>query len=162
MHQPTIRLANEQDIDALITLYIAFHEFHVRGLPERLRLPEQYEVVELRASLKRIIAGNESAIFLALNDERTVGLAEVYLRHDEPDALIVERPVYGHLQSLMVLNVYRHQGVGTLLVAACEQWVRERGASEIQLNMWEFEAGPLHFYEYLGYKTLRRTLIKEL
>jgi GNAT superfamily N-acetyltransferase len=162
MHQPTIRSANEQDIDTLISLYIAFHEFHAQGLPERLRIPEQYDVVELRTSLKRVIAGEESAIFLALVDEMAVGLAEVYLRHDEPDALVMVRPAYGYLQSLMILDIYRHHGFGTLLVAACEQWARERGASEMQLNMWEFEAGPLRFYESIGYKTLRRTLIKAI
>ncbi len=162
MNSFTIRPAGEQDIDALIPLYRAFHEFHVLGLPERLRIPENYDLVELRASLKRIIDGEKSAIFLALIDEERVGLAEVYLRHDQPDALVVARAAYGHLQSLMVLDEYRHHGLGTMLVEACEQWARERGASEMQLNTWEFDAGPLRFYASLNYRTLKRTLMKAL
>jgi GNAT superfamily N-acetyltransferase len=162
MNQFTIRPASEQDIEALVTLYIAFHEFHVHGLPDRLRIPENYDLIELRASLKRIIDGDESALFLAQDAEEVVGLAEVYLRHDEPDALVVVRTAYGHLQSLMVLDEYRQHGLGTMLVAACEQWARERGANEMQLETWEFDAGPLRFYESLHYRTLRRTLVKAL
>jgi GNAT superfamily N-acetyltransferase len=162
MNQFAIRPASEQDIDALIPLYIAFHEFHVHALPERLRIPENYDLIELRASLKRIIDGEKSAIFLASVAEEVVGLAEVYLQHDEPDALVVPRAAYGHLQSLMVLDEYRHHGIGTMLVAACEQWARERGANEMQLETWEFNAGPLRFYESLHYRTLKRTLMKDL
>jgi GNAT superfamily N-acetyltransferase len=162
MNQPSIRRASETDIDALITLYIAFHEFHVDGLPERLRIPESYDRVELRTSLKRIIASEESVIFLALVDKRAVGLAEVYLRHDQPDAQVVARSAYGYLQSLMVLDADRHHGLGTMLVTACEQWARERGANEMQLDSWEFDAGPLRFYELLDYKTLKRTLVKDI
>ena len=32
----------------------------------------------------------------------------------------------------------------------------------MKLDAWEFAAGPLGFYEKNGYKTLKRTLIKEL
>ena len=40
--------------------------------------------------------------------------------------------------------------------------MRERDATQMKLDAWEFAAGPLGFYEKNGYKTLKRTLIKEL
>ncbi len=32
----------------------------------------------------------------------------------------------------------------------------------MQLDIWEFPAGPLHFYEDLGYRTLKRHLVVDL
>jgi GNAT superfamily N-acetyltransferase len=43
-----------------------------------------------------------------------------------------------------------------------EQWARERGAVEIQLDAWEFTGAPGPFYEALGYRTLKRIFVREL
>jgi len=32
----------------------------------------------------------------------------------------------------------------------------------MKTKTWEFSEGPLHFYEALGYRTLRRELVKLL
>lgn len=157
----SIRLATERDVDTLIDLYIEFHEFHARGVQDRLCIPERYDRVGLTNALKQIIAGEESAIFVAEYNGTITGLAEVYLRRSEADDVVVQRR-YGHLQSLMVLEAYRHHGIGSRLVQTAEQWAREHGASELQLDTWEFEAGPLHFYEGLRYHTIRRTMAKDL
>lgn len=156
-----IRPATEQDIDALIDLYIEFHEFHVRGVPDRLRIPKSYDRVGLSDSLKNIITDEDSTIFVAELDGVVVGLAEVYLRQSEADDAVVQR-TYGHLQSLMVLEAYQHRGLGSRLTAAAELWASELGASELQLNAWEFEVGPLHFYEGLKYHTIKRLMAKDL
>ncbi len=161
MPQPCVRPATEQDINALITLYIEFHEFHVRGMPDRLRIPEMYDYTELRQPLKRIIASDRSTIFVADVSGVLVGLAEVYLRQDEPASTMVTR-TYGYLQSLMVLEAFRHKQVGSQLVAVAEQWARAKRASEMQFETWEFERGPLHFYEALNYRTLKRRLVRDL
>ncbi len=161
MNRLTIRLATGRDIDALIDIYIEFHEFHVRGVPDQLRIPETYDRLELQASLKRIISGSTSAIFLAEIEDAVAGLAEVYLRQSEPDPAVVTRK-YGYLQSLMVLEPYRQHGIGSQLVEAVEQWAKEQGASEMHLDTWEFAAGPLRFYEALGYRTLKRTMTKHI
>ncbi len=93
--------------------------------------------------------------------DQVVGLAEVYVRQDEPHPLVVPHR-YGHLQSLIISASVRKQGLGRLLVEAAHHWAKERGATEMQLDIWEFEAGPLHFYEHLGYRTLKRHLIIDL
>ena len=40
MDTPFIRPATVQDIEALIRLYTEFHAFHIRGVPDRLRLSD--------------------------------------------------------------------------------------------------------------------------
>jgi GNAT superfamily N-acetyltransferase len=159
-----IRPAAPDDLQALCALYFEFHEFHVRGVPDRLSslgAPETFDRSELCAALDKIMRGDDSALFVAESGGRLVGLAEVYLRHDELDPAAVAR-CYGYLQSLMVDPAFRRQGVATQLMAAVEDWARDRGVTEMRLQTWEFDGGPLPFYDRLGYRTLRRTLVRDL
>lgn len=164
MNDVKIRLADEQDLKVLCRLYIEFHEFHVRGVPERVRSsgdPDKYDCSELYPKLEKIIKSEDSVIFLAEVDHKPIGLAEVYIREDKPDPARVCRR-YGFLQSLIVTQKTRKHGIGKKLVETAESWAKGKGATEMQLDIWEFEAGPLDFYENLGYRTLRRTLVRGL
>jgi ribosomal-protein-alanine N-acetyltransferase len=157
-----IRPAGTGDIEALCNLYIEFHEFHVSGIPDRLVSVEKIDssqTQELRRNLEKIIKDGNSVIFAACIDDRIVGLAEVYLRKDEPHPA-KKSYTYGHLQSLVVTEKSRLKGVAKRLVEFAEKWSKERGASEMRLDIWEFTEGPLQFYERLGYRTLRRNLVR--
>ena len=159
-----IRRATEQDIDALMSLYDEFHRFHVLGVPDRLRTSDPSTPTgqaALSDALSAILHREDAAMFVALVGDHVAGLAEVYVRQDEPHPLIVPHR-YGHLQSLFVSASFRKHGLGKLLVEAVHHWAKEQGATEMQLDMWEFEEGPLHFYEHLGYHTLKRHLIIDL
>jgi GNAT superfamily N-acetyltransferase len=160
----TIRLAEMSDLEVLCRLYVAFHEFHVRGVPTRLLSlgdSETYDCTDLFKTLAELLADPDAALFVADVDGRIVGLAEVYLRQDEPSSARVAYQ-HGYLQSLMVDPTFRGCGVGTQLVRATEDWAKARGAAEMRLETWEFPAGPLPFYVRVGYTTLRRTLIRPL
>jgi len=159
-----IRLATPEDLQALCALYLEFHEFHVQGVPDRLSslgTPEIFDCSELIAVLRRIMQGEDSALFVAESGGCLVGLAEVHLCQDEPDpATVMHR--YGYLQSLMVDAAFRRQGIATRLMAAAERWAQEHGAAEMRVQIWEFDGDPLPFYVRHGYRTLRRTLVREL
>ena len=165
MDPVVIRLAKLHEREALCKLYHAFHQFHVRGVPDRLlslgEPPETYKGSDLYLALEKIIRDDDAAIWLAEVSSQPVGLAEVYLRQDEASPLRAAYR-YGYLQSLVVAEAYRQRGVGTRLVEAAQQRARARGASEMRLDTWEFEQGPQEFYERLGYCTLRRTLVRAL
>jgi len=136
----------------------------VRGLPDRLCSigdPHTFDCTELSHNLANLLTKLDAAIFVGEVDQRIVGLAEVYLRQDEGDSPKIPYR-YGYLQSLMVDESVRGQGIGTALVAAAEQWARDHGASEMRLETWEFPAGPLTFYHGAGYHTLRRMLVRLL
>jgi GNAT superfamily N-acetyltransferase len=161
----TIRPATLDDREALCTLYHEFHEFHVRGVPDRLlslgRPPETYEDSDLYEALGRIIEAEDSTILVGESAGQIVGLAEVYVRHDEPNPLRASY-LHGDLQSLAVKEGFRRHGVGTELLSAAQEWAKARGATEMRADTWEFEEGPLGFYEKCGYRTVRRNLIRGL
>ncbi|HLL79006.1 MAG TPA: hypothetical protein VKT25_05875 [Ktedonobacteraceae bacterium] len=107
MPEITLRLASEQDIDALIDLYEEFHAFHVRGVPDRLRIPvagevnDELERSEARKSLNALLQNDTTAVFAALVEGQIVGLVEVSVRQDNVHPLTVAYR-YGYLQSLFV------------------------------------------------------------
>jgi GNAT superfamily N-acetyltransferase len=53
--------------------------------------------------------------------------------------------------SVCVSASLRRHGIGRSLMARVEQWAHERGAGDIRLNVWAFNAEALRFYEELGY-----------
>ncbi len=160
----SVQRATEQDIDALILLYDEFHMFHVRGVPDRLRFPakiDEADSAELRTSLSTLLNREDAAIFVVRVRETVAGLAEVYLKQDEEHPLTIAHR-FGYLQSLIVSESFRKHGLGKLLVEAAQQWAKEHGATEMQLDTWEFAEGPLHFYEHLGYHTLKRHMVAKI
>ncbi len=163
--KPAIRKATTGDIDQIFELYFEFHEFHVKSISHYLvsmERPDDRTNSELAKTLTEIITGENSSIFIAEVSGHLVGLVEIYLRQDDPSNRYIRHHRYGHLQSLIVSERHREQGIGKLLAETAHQWAKDKGADEIRLDVWEFEAGPLGFYERLGYHTIKRTLAKEL
>lgn len=160
-----LRIAGVQDIKFLAGLYAEFHNFHARYIPDRLicvqEKPDVREGNDLYRRLKKIIQNKNSAIILAETDQGPIGFAEIYILQDEPSPHTVAYQ-YGFLQSLAVINGHRRQGIGTRLVNAIEQWAKEKDAHEVRLELWEFEEGPLPFYELMDYRTLKRTMIHQI
>jgi GNAT superfamily N-acetyltransferase len=164
MNSPIVRRACDEDLEQLCHLYVAFHEFHVGGVPDRLislGKPELFDCTELMIKLRLLLDKPDVALFVALVNTQMIGFVEVYLRQDEENGANVAYR-YGYLQSLMVMDAFRQHHIGTRLMEEAQQWASQQGATEMQLNIWEFPAGPLAFYEQLGYRTLRRTLVRSL
>jgi len=164
MSSPFVRRACTDDLDQLCRLYVAFHEFHVQGVPDRLislGLPEYFDCTDLIANLQRLFDQVDAALFVAIDADQVIGLAEVYLRQDGDNGATVGYR-YGYLQSLLVQEAFRHRHIGARLVEAAQQWAAQQGATEMHVDVWEFASGPLPFYERLGYRTLRRTLVRPL
>ncbi|MEW6045076.1 MAG: GNAT family N-acetyltransferase [Bacillota bacterium] len=158
----TIRPVQEADFRELTVLVREFHEFHVRAVPDHLKYATEAEhEAALREGLKSILGNGRARLLVACVDGHVVGFVEAYVHETEPSPFVVQRR-WGLVQSLMVLPAFRGMGIGTLLMEHAHRWLREQAATEVRVDVWEFEDGPLGFYERLGYRTLRRTLVRGL
>lgn len=54
-----------------------------------------------------------------------------------------------YIDDFAVLEEYRHKGIGSKLIKEVENYCRDRGASHISLNTYEFQAPE--FYKKMGY-----------
>jgi GNAT superfamily N-acetyltransferase len=147
MCEVKIRTAGEQDFDALDKLYYDFHQYRVREIPDRLQ------------DLGKIENQDWSRLHQAFREIFTNKDAVIFLNEDNP--LIVPHK-YAHLQSIMVSEPNRKSGIGKKLMDVAQQWAREKGATEMRLDVWEFNQGTIQFYEKMGFHTLTRTLITGL
>jgi ribosomal protein S18 acetylase RimI-like enzyme len=55
----------------------------------------------------------------------------------------------------------RGKGVGREIVAAGEQWLRERGVVKVQLMVRETNTGVVSFYEHIGYEVAPRAVMSK-
>ncbi len=57
---------------------------------------------------------------------------------------------------------FQYHGIGRRLMDEAQAWASARGATSIELNVYEFNEDAIAFYERLGYRTLSRKMSKEL
>ena len=88
-------------------------------------------------------------IFVAARDERIVGWAAVSL-HDP----FVESPG-AHLDGLVVDESVRSAGIGAALLAAAEEWARQRDCNEMNLHSNVLRDRAHAFYRRHGYDTVK-------
>lgn len=157
----SVRVASATDLDQLLPLYIELHEFTAAGVPSRLRIAEAYDDQAMH-QYATILFEDPSAVCLVAGDgDRLVGLAEVHLVEPEKDPGVAPTR-RAHLQSLLVTEARRGEGIGSQLLAAAEEWARSKGAKEMDLDHWVFEGDPGSFYEGAGYVLLSKTLARPI
>ncbi len=141
-----IRQAIPQDIDALISLYIGFHqEFTARhrdafreenvskqpgGKLGIVGLVVSHEA-EARRLLHVFLESEQATIFVAEREGKLVGFVEVAMQQDHPGLLsVIQRSDPGYPGSFWLSDPsYRKQGVGRSLVSAAFRWAQEQKAS---------------------------------
>ncbi|MEW9698854.1 N-acetyltransferase family protein [Paenibacillus sp. SI8] len=154
----TIRIAQAQDYEAVNAIVRVGQVEHAEALPT------------IFAELDRVVAMGwyrsfsdavNKVILVAECEIGIVGVSMLELKKSAPYDALVPR-TYAHLNELAVAPMSRSQGVGTKLYTASLQWAQERGASSLELNVWEFNERAIAFYESLGMSTLHRTMSIEL
>jgi ribosomal protein S18 acetylase RimI-like enzyme len=153
--QVTIRPATEDDYEALCRLYAEVDALHSRVLPNVFRDPQGPP--RPRELVRETISSEESALFVAVAESDVVGLLDVDIR-SAPDYPIIVPRRFAHVSEIVVTENHRGQGLGQLLMERAHRWALEKGASEVELNVWEFNHGAIAFYEKLGYETLHRIM----
>lgn len=90
-------------------------------------------------------------------DGAVVGFAGAFVRgHFDEDGLL------GILAALVVDEALRSRGIGAVLVAEAEAWMRERGCRGVVLTSRTHRVDAHRFYERLGYAVNGVRMVKEL
>lgn len=111
------------------------------------------------------LAGDSVATFLSCEGETNVGFVTV--RIVEESHCLLQPLRYGRIGTLCVAERMRGRGIGRVLMGYAEQWAASCGATDIQLEVWEFNASAKRLYEELGYevrslmmsKTIQRDMV---
>ena len=118
------------------------------------RLWPDHSQEEMAAELAEMMAKPEAAFFLAFRQERAVGFAQCQLRHDYVEG--TESTPVGYLEGIYVAENCRKQGIAKGLLAACENWAKEKGCTEFASDCELSNAQSLQFHLNVGFEEANR------
>ena len=156
----TIREAVPADYPALASISDEVHALHAAAHPAIFRpvgsgssLPQAY--------FDDLLAKDTSTIQVAEVAGTIAGFAIIEVFDAPPFEIFVpHRTVF--INSMVVTAEQRGKGIGRTLVDAAMGWGRARGATALELVVWEFSQAALAFYERFGLATIHRTMRLEL
>ena len=154
-----IRPAALEDYEALCAIFGQVDALHCEALPQVFQEPDG--PVRSNEYIAATISNENMVLFVAESDGQIIGLVQAYVQEAPDIPLFVPRR-YAVIDSVAVKQDFRRSGVGQALIEKAERWAKDKKASQIELNVWEFNAGAAAFYDKLGYETARRTMWKPL
>ena len=154
-----LRAAAQEDYDAVCMLLAQGDRFHAEALPQIFRSIEG--PARSREYFERILDNENAAIFVAEQQDALFGMIQCDVR-TAPDVPVIVPRHFVYIDNLVVSERFRQQGVGLALVERVHQWSREKGITEVELGVWEFNIHARILYEKLGYQTTRRIMSKRL
>ena len=163
----SIRAATEDDIDALNQIIGDVDALHREHLPHIFQEPDG--PARDREYMLGVLADESCGFFVAEAEEpiasRTegaiLGFVQLTIRDTPPIPILVPRRI-AFVETLAVREDARRAGIGRALMDQAERWVEESGATEIDLNVHEFNQVAIGFYHSLGYTTSSRRMSKRL
>ena len=171
----SIRAATERDIDALNQIIGHVDALHREHLPHIFQEPDG--PARDREYMLGVLADESCGFFVAEAQgpihsdtpsqqpgppEGTIlGFVQLAIRDAPPIPILVPRRI-ALVEILAVREDVRRAGIGRALMDHAQRWAEERGVTEIDLNVHEFNQAAIGFYHSLGYATSSRRMSKRL
>ncbi len=111
--------------------------------------------------IKKTIECESSEILVAEEDGELLAFALLEGRETAKLAGVAPRR-YAFLMDICVDEKLRGLGIGSALLAACEEWAREKNYEYLELNVLEANAAARRLYERTGYKKIVNVMRMEL
>jgi ribosomal protein S18 acetylase RimI-like enzyme len=162
----SVRVADDDDLDALARLWHEADELHARLSPGFFRRPDASRGRQRASEALRDAAESEhETILVALGKEgaKDVVVGAVHLQiYDTPVGHTMVSQRRGHIETLIVGRAQRRRGIGRALMSAATEWARGRGAHQLLLTVWAGNDDAERFYAALGYRTISQVLGTDL
>ena len=162
-----IRAATERDLDALNQIIRDVDALHREQLPHVFQEPDGPP--REREYMLGVLSDESYGLFIAEAQEPVeeyakgaiLGFVQVAIQDTPPIPLLVPRRV-ARVENLGVRKDARRAGIGRALMDHAQRWSGQSGATEIDLNVHEFNQAAIRFYHSLGYATSSRRMSKRL
>lgn len=152
MNNFTIRPAEARDAARLRELLEQICLIHVNGRPDLFHAGAKYTVDDI----VRMLEDDQKTIFVADTGNDVAGYIFCQFRHVGGSVMRDYLNLY--IDDLCVDPKYRRMGIGRALFERARQLACERGAYNIDLNVWAFNESAIAFYESLGMKPSRMNM----
>jgi len=154
-----IRKARLDDYGELCALIAEVDELHRNNLPQRFKEPEgptrEWEY------FRSLITDESVGFFVAEGEGELVGFVHAVVRDSRNIPILVPRR-YAFVDSIAVREELRGTGIGRALMERAHEWAVSKGATGMELNVFEFNEEAVAFYRKLGYRTVCREMSRPL
>jgi ribosomal protein S18 acetylase RimI-like enzyme len=154
-----LRKAQLTDYESLCALWAETQLVHVKALPDIFAETQGPE--RSCEAWRAMLDDPDAAVLVAEDDGRVVGYIQATVQDAPPLPIFVPRR-FGKVNDLGVTAAHRRQGIGRALLRATEQWASARGATSIELSVWDLNTGARALYEALDYRPQSTRMSKPL
>jgi ribosomal protein S18 acetylase RimI-like enzyme len=158
--QVNIRPATRLDYVPLSNLMNNVDQLHATHYPDRFKFPEN-EPFRSKEMIQALIEETESNIFVAEIDKLLTGFIVILISSTANFPLLVPRK-FAVIDNIGVHPNFRNQGVGTALIETAQAWAKNKGAENIELNVYLFNTNAIYLYQKLGFKTIIYKMCKSM
>ena len=155
----SIRQPTAEDYATLCDLFDEVDALHRDHLPHMFQKPNG--PVRERDYYLGLIADENVGLFVAEVSGKPVGFVHAVVRDTPVIPVFVPRR-YAVVDSIGVKPEFQGHGIGRMLMGIVHEWAIAKGATSIELNVYEFNETAIAFYQSLGYETLSRRMSKTL
>ncbi|KIG15093.1 acetyltransferase, GNAT family protein [Enhygromyxa salina] len=155
-----LRPLSTADYEAYLARVDELDAVHRDALPDVFRAPESGPP-RTRAYFEGLLADTDALLIGAWVEGELAGFAHAIVREVPQQGIHVGRR-YVLIDNFAVGPRWQRRGLGVALVDAVAGWAKQRDASELELEVWEINAGAMRFYEDLGFEPQRRRLARPL
>ena len=155
----TIRKATPDDYSAICELFDEGDALHRDHLPRIFQQPKG--AAREADYYLGLLADENTAVLVAEAGADLLGYVHAIVR-DAPALPVFVPRRYAVVDSVVVRSGFKNHGIGRRLMDQAQAWAIAHGATSIELNVYEFNATAISFYEGLGYQTLSRKMLKWL
>ncbi|CEG27069.1 GNAT family N-acetyltransferase [Bacillus sp. B-jedd] len=153
-----IKMATLEDYEALLPIHKEIHEYHLEARPDIYRSADNTFIWDY---FKGIIENENARIFYIKNDIEVIAFT-ICRKQSSSDRVTVAPREYMYVEEFGVKKEFRKQGLATMLFEKVVDFAKEKGVSEIELGVWEFNEPAIRFYESMGMKTQVRRMEMKL
>lgn len=155
----SVRKATLDDYNSLCELFDEIDTLHRDNLPRIFQKPSG--AAREQDYYAGLIADENVALLVAEVGEKLVGFAHAIVRDNSAIPVFIPRR-YAVVDGIVVKSGFQNHGIGRILMDTMQEWAIAKGATSIELNVYEFNQTAISFYERLGYQTLSRKMSKGL
>nr|WP_283777784.1 GNAT family N-acetyltransferase [Sansalvadorimonas sp. 2012CJ34-2] len=131
---------------------------HFSHAPNVFSIPEE---TENRAFWAEEVNSDSDVFYVAEVEGKIVGLITAHITRNSELCFIANHPVC-RIDTVVVDHSCRGKGVGQMLMGAVEEWAKQQKASEIRLEVMEFNKSAQDFYAAGGYEIQSRIMAKTI
>ncbi len=152
-----IRRAGTEDTEDIARIYLQTSRIHYENRPDVFKEPS------FERTLKYVsdnIGKENPVVFKAVEQNNICGYLVLYIDHYPPEFFVQTNS--GFIGSIGVDEKERGRGIGTALIKAAEEYLKEQGIGLLQIDFYTFNTDAERLYDRLGYEDCKHLRQKYL